>query len=138
MVAKHPGLTRDDESEPILGGVQEALDQTPDELEETSKEGKSGDVLDGEDDDDDGPLNLLERLIRSGASLGVFVAAALGVWQYYEANQEIKRERSLEIVKDWNEGGYIDRFSKLQEFVETRVSTTRMPPPEIGEQSAIA
>lgn len=131
MAADREALTDEVNDGQLAGGYQEAMGIPDDEGRQDDRPEMPEEAE--EDEEEEGLLSRLERLIRSSASLGVVVAAGLGVWQYYEANQEVKRERALEIVKDWNNSGYIDRFSKLQEFVETRVSTTRMPPAEIGE-----
>ncbi|WP_299828211.1 hypothetical protein [uncultured Roseobacter sp.] len=67
-------------------------------------------------------LTRAEQLMRIAASLGVAAAAILGVIEYSNANEDNRRERSLEIVRDWQAETNVQRYTSVQEFVESKVT----------------
>ena len=67
-------------------------------------------------------LTRAEQVMRIAASLGVAAAAILGVIEYSNANEDNRRERSLEIVRDWQTETNINRYTAVQEFVESKVT----------------
>ncbi len=74
-----------------------------------------------------------EQFARMFASVGVVTAAGLGLWEYKTSNDDVRRERSLEIVRDWQSEQQIDRYTRVQSFVEQRLATsdaisTSLPP----------
>jgi len=73
-------------------------------------------------------LDLTEQLTRIFASIGVGSAALLGYWQYAEANDALRSERSFELVQNWQKDEHIDNFTTVQDFVETKLSTVETPP----------
>lgn len=74
-----------------------------------------------------------ERFTRIYASVGVGTAAILGFFQYSAANEDVKRERSLEFVQNWQEDKLIERYTHLQVFVEDKLRDTDPLPLEIDD-----
>ena len=64
---------------------------------------------------------MLESGVRIFANLAIAIAALVGVWQYIEVNRELKRERSLEYVRTWENGSWIEQYAELQNFLEDRI-----------------
>lgn len=64
----------------------------------------------------------VEQYTRIAASLGVALAAITGAYQYVEANEDNRRERSLEIVRNWQSETNIERYTAIQAFVEGKVN----------------
>lgn len=92
-----------------------------------------GDVLDMPDDDVPatvmGPSRAdiwtrLERLLKAAGSLGVALAAGIAVMQYIAANHEQRSERSLDLVKAWQEQELDKDFEAVRVFVEPRHSAS--------------
>lgn len=67
-------------------------------------------------------LTRAEQVMRIAASLGVATAAILAVIEYSNANEDNRRERALEIVRDWQTEANTDRYTAVQEFVEAKVT----------------
>lgn len=74
-----------------------------------------------------GVLGLIEQVARISASLGVAGAAIFGVIEYISSNEDIRRERSLGFVESWQDGGHIDRYTRIQTYVETQLKTSTLP-----------
>jgi hypothetical protein len=73
----------------------------------------------------------VEQTARIAASIGVAGAAIVGVFEYMSANEDVRRERALTIVQDWQEDGQIDRYTRLQSFVEAKLETTDALPADM-------
>lgn len=69
-----------------------------------------------------------EQIAHIAASIGVAGAAIIGVIEYTSNNEDVRRERSLGVVRDWQEDKLIDRYTRLQSYVEERLKTSTLPP----------
>ena len=75
-----------------------------------------------------GFLGGFEQIMRILASIGVAGAAIVGVFEYISSNEDVRRERSLAVVRDWQEDKLIDRYTQLQSYVENQLQTSTLPP----------
>jgi hypothetical protein len=80
-------------------------------------------------------LGVIEQLARIAASLGVAGAAIFGVIEYIASNEDIRRERSLSFVESWQDDGMIERYTRLQGFVEQRLHASELPPPTLPQDA---
>ena len=76
----------------------------------------------------------VERGTRIAASIGVAGAAIIGVIEYIGSNEDVRRERSLEVVQDWQSGKMTDRFTRVQAFVEAQLETSTLPPASLPDE----
>lgn len=116
--------------------AHEVLSEEPDVNAERGEEDHEGSLRrPSEANEEKGLWARFEQTARIAASIGVAGAAIIGVIEYISANEDIRRERSLNIVQDWQADGQIDRFSRLQNFVEDKLeNTTPLPatlPPDL-------
>lgn len=84
--------------------------------------------------DDKGFWGKVEQGARIAASLGVFGAAVFGIIEYRAANEDTRRERSMDFVQAWENAGQIDRYTRVQAFVEERLNSATLPPPDLPDE----
>jgi len=76
----------------------------------------------------------VEQGARIAASIGVAGAAIFGVIEYNAANEDVRRERSMGFVEAWQNARQIDRYTRVQAFVEDKLNSGTAPlatmPPE--------
>lgn len=75
-----------------------------------------------------GRLGGLEQIARIAASIGVAGAAIIGVIEYISNNEDIRRERSFAVVHDWQDDELVERYTRLQAYVEEQLATSTLPP----------
>ncbi len=72
--------------------------------------------------DTDTGLTKTERIVRMIGVLGVAVSAALAVWQYIDQNIEVRKERSIALMTQWQESDARDAYARLAAKVEGAVT----------------
>ena len=82
-----------------------------------------------------GFLGGFEQVMRILASIGVAGAAIVGVVEYISSNEDVRRERSLAVVRDWQEDKLIDRYTELQTYVEDQLQNSTLPPASLPPEA---
>lgn len=77
----------------------------------------------------------VSRLIGLVANIAVVLVAALAYLQYADANEAVKRNRSMDYVNEWTEQGYTERYSKLVGFVEFKRRSGDVLPPGLAPEA---
>lgn len=67
-----------------------------------------------------GRLDRTAKIVSIIANIAVIVVAGLAYQQYVNANEDLKRGRSLAFVQEWTEKGFSSAYDDLSSFVEER------------------
>lgn len=62
----------------------------------------------------------VERAVRMPANVGVLFVAIMAYIQYQDATLDSKRQRSLDMVSEWNTRSFPESFARLSAFIDER------------------
>ncbi len=79
------------------------------------------------------PWLKVERIVRLLASLGVLAVAAMAFLEYRNSNADLKRNRSLVMVSEWNDKGFTEKFRRVATFVESKRKNGELVPKDLPE-----
>lgn len=118
--------TKKEDVKPDLAAADHHLNAAK-EADEDGSSLPSGAVSKTRKSEDPEPLGFLaqfDRMARITASIGVAGAAVIGVLQYIASNEDVRSERSLEVVREWKSDDMADRYTRVQDFVAQKLENT--------------
>lgn len=84
-------------------------------------------------------LDRFAKMVSIIANIAVIIVAFLAYQQYSDANDDLKRSRSLSFVEEWTSKGYATAYGELSTFVEERrIQGDTFPDALDPEASALA
>jgi hypothetical protein len=75
--------------------------------------------------DEVGFLSRIAPAVDIASKMATVAVLGLAFWQYYEAGQDKKRERSLQLVSAWVDDGQPERIARVSAFLYQKAAAAR-------------